>query len=166
MYDVTNPDSLRKVRDWVKELNKMLGTNNIRLAIIGNKIDLLTLGEQKCPQSNALIQEAMQFTNELMNARHYVTSAKLSQGISELFTSLSKRMVEQSKRLESSSRQVNRFAANRALRSISITDDDNSGQQDERLRRSNRNAYGSRVDLNNRPSASSSSSASTCGCWK
>lgn len=161
MYDVTNPESFKKVRDWVKELNKMLGINNIRLAIIGNKIDLLTLGEQKCPQNNALIHEAMQFTNELMNARHYLTSAKLNQGVSELFTSLSKRIIEQTAKQQSPSRETNnRFASGRSL---SMMDDQ---QADNERRMLSRKAYGSRIDLSNVNSSSNKRppTSSTCNC--
>lgn len=39
IYDVTDADSFQKVKNWVKELRKMLG-NDINLAIAGNKIDL------------------------------------------------------------------------------------------------------------------------------
>lgn len=155
MYDVTNPESLKKVRDWVKELNKMLGTNNIRLAVIGNKIDLLTLGEQKCPQNNPLIEEAMQFTNELTNARHYLTSAKLNQGISELFNSLSKRMVSQAKRLSASNHAS---ASSSVPRFLSVTNHDD--QQDDEWR-SIRKPYGSRIDLS---SNKASKQGASCSC--
>ncbi len=36
---MTDADSFQKVKNWVKELRKMLGTD-INLAIAGNKIDL------------------------------------------------------------------------------------------------------------------------------
>lgn len=39
VYDVTCADSFQKVRNWVKELRKMLG-DDISLAIAGNKTDL------------------------------------------------------------------------------------------------------------------------------
>lgn len=99
VYDVSNPESLKKVRDWVKELNKMLGVNKVRICIIGNKLDLLPAAEQRSPQTNALIREAMQYTNELVNARHHLTSAKYNLGLADLFVSLSRRMIEQHKRL-------------------------------------------------------------------
>jgi len=90
VYDVTSPDSLRKVRDWIKELNKMLGSHKVRLAIVGNKMDLI-----KDPASWPLIQEAVAMAEELLNARHYLTSAKSNEGIGEMFVSLAKRMIEQ-----------------------------------------------------------------------
>lgn len=39
VYDITDEDSFQKVKNWVKELRKMLG-NDICLVIAGNKIDL------------------------------------------------------------------------------------------------------------------------------
>lgn len=39
VYDITDQDSFQKVKNWVKELKKMLGSE-ICLTIAGNKIDL------------------------------------------------------------------------------------------------------------------------------
>lgn len=39
VYDITDEDSFQKVKNWVKELRKMLGTE-ICLVIAGNKTDL------------------------------------------------------------------------------------------------------------------------------
>lgn len=39
VYDITDEDSFQKVKSWVKELRKMLGTE-ICLIIVGNKSDL------------------------------------------------------------------------------------------------------------------------------
>ena len=39
VYDITDADSFVKVKNWVKELRKMLGAD-INLAIAGNKVDL------------------------------------------------------------------------------------------------------------------------------
>eukprot|EP01103_Thecamoeba_quadrilineata_P003308 TRINITY_DN1309_c0_g1_i2.p1 TRINITY_DN1309_c0_g1~~TRINITY_DN1309_c0_g1_i2.p1 ORF type:complete len:157 (+),score=20.88 TRINITY_DN1309_c0_g1_i2:16-486(+) len=39
VYDVTNPDTFEKAKDWVKELHQT-GANNVVIAIAGNKIDL------------------------------------------------------------------------------------------------------------------------------
>lgn len=40
VYDITDPDSFAKVKNWVKELSRMLGAENICLAVVGNKTDL------------------------------------------------------------------------------------------------------------------------------
>uniref|UniRef100_A0A8C5VJ38 Ras-related protein Rab-21 n=1 Tax=Microcebus murinus TaxID=30608 RepID=A0A8C5VJ38_MICMU len=80
VYDITDEDSFQKVKNWVKELQKMLG-NEICLCIVGNKIDL-----EK--ERYVSIQEAESYA-ESMGAKHYHTSAKQNKGIEELFLDLS-----------------------------------------------------------------------------
>lgn len=164
VYDVMNPESLQKVRDWVKELNKMLGKDNIKLAIIGNKVDLLPLVEQKSPQNNALIQEAIQFTNELQNAKHYITSAKLNQGISEMFISLSKRMVEQANRHLANRDNRSSLVRSRILKTLTVTDDrsaNSNGDVDfgDQHRRTIKG-----ININSREDGLRDNS--NCGCWR
>lgn len=125
VYDVTNPDSLTKVKDWTKELNKMEGIDKIKLSIIGNKLDLLTSFEQRAPTTNPIIQEALRFTHETINAKHYLTSAKLNQGIGDLFISLSRRMIEHHIKThnENGKRTYSRGPAWNRATSVSTTDD-------------------------------------------
>ncbi|XP_033628736.1 ras-related protein Rab-21-like [Asterias rubens] len=85
VYDITDEDSFAKVKNWVKELRKMLG-NEICLCIAGNKIDL-----EK--QRNVSVAEAESYAAQV-GAKHYLTSAKLNKGIEEMFLDLSKRMQE------------------------------------------------------------------------
>ena len=96
VYDVADPDSLSKVKTWVKELRKMLGSS-VCLAIVGNKIDLLPVNERSNPQSCPLIQEAIQYSESIsqsMNVKHYLSSAKSNFGIDETFLDLSRRMMK------------------------------------------------------------------------
>lgn len=85
VYDITDEDSFTKVKNWVKELKKMLG-NDIALCIAGNKIDL-----EK--QRNVSVAEAEAYA-ATVGAKHFHTSAKLNKGIEEMFLDLSKRMLE------------------------------------------------------------------------
>ncbi|XP_072016556.1 ras-related protein Rab-21-like [Amphiura filiformis] len=87
VYDITDEDSFTKVKNWVKELRKMLG-NDIALCIAGNKIDL-----EK--QRNVSVAEAEAYA-ATVGAKHYLTSAKLNKGIEEMFLDVSKRMLEAS----------------------------------------------------------------------
>lgn len=66
---------------WVKELRKMLG-KEITLAIAGNKMDL----KRVVP-----LEEAEAYAASV-GAKHFNTSAKLNQGIEELFLDMAKRM--------------------------------------------------------------------------
>jgi len=82
VYDVSDRDSFLKVQMWVKELRKMLGTQ-VTLAIAGNKIDL---------QRNVPLDEAEAYAKSV-GAVHFSTSAKLNQGIDDLFNDVAKRML-------------------------------------------------------------------------
>lgn len=146
----------------------MLGKDNVRLAIIGNKVDLLAANEQKNPQNNVIIREAMQFTSELMNARHYLTSAKLNQGIGEAFTSLSKRMIEQQvKRQQAASRNDETFGARsrKLMKTISVADEDRHDDNNDNYNYDGQFHGGLRssrgIDLN-----SSNQKSGSCQCWK
>lgn len=85
VYDITDEDSFQKVKNWVKELRKMLG-NDISLCIAGNKIDL-----EK--DRHVSVAEAEEYAASV-GAKHFHTSAKLSKGIDEMFLDLSKCMMD------------------------------------------------------------------------
>lgn len=85
VYDITDEDSFFKVKNWVKELKKMLG-EDIALCIAGNKIDL-----EKDRHVDASEADAYAKT---VGAKHFHTSAKLNKGIEEMFFELSKQMLE------------------------------------------------------------------------
>lgn len=130
VYDVTDPDSLSKVKTWVKELKKMLGST-VCLAIVGNKADLLPVVEQKNPTLNPLVKEAIQYAESVSqsmgnqqlpqpassqpsssssfspSAVHYLTSAKSNQGIDETFLDLTRRMVKYYEKTSSASSASN-----------------------------------------------------------
>lgn len=85
VYDITDEDSFQKVKNWVKELRKMLG-EDISLCIAGNKIDL-----EK--ERHVAVADAEAYAASV-GAKHIHTSAKLNKGIEELFLTLTKRMLE------------------------------------------------------------------------
>jgi len=85
VYDITDKDSFIRVKNWVKELRKMLGID-VALAIAGNKIDL--------EKNRVVTLEEAEAYAASVNARHYSTSAKLNKGVDELFYDLAARMIE------------------------------------------------------------------------
>ncbi|CAG9781968.1 unnamed protein product [Diatraea saccharalis] len=85
VYDITDEDSFGKVKNWVKELKKMLGSE-IVLVIAGNKIDLEH--ERTVP-----LEEAESYA-KMVGARHFYTSAKMNQGVEDLFLELTREMTE------------------------------------------------------------------------
>lgn len=84
MFDITDEDSFQKVKSWVRELKKMLGAD-ISLAIAGNKTDLER--ERTVPTATA------EDYAKLVGASYYETSAKLNDGVDELFLSLANSMI-------------------------------------------------------------------------
>lgn len=85
VYDITDAESFNKVKNWVKELRKIVG-NDIVIVIAGNKVDL-----EK--NRNVNEQEAIQYA-ESVGAAHFHTSAKANRGLDEVFNSLATKMLE------------------------------------------------------------------------
>jgi Ras-related protein Rab-21 len=85
VYDITDAESFNKVKNWVKELRKIVG-NDITIVIAGNKIDL-----EK--NRNVSEEEATKYA-ESVGATHFNCSAKANRGLDEVFTNLSQRMVD------------------------------------------------------------------------
>ncbi|XP_013189296.1 ras-related protein Rab-21 [Amyelois transitella] len=107
VYDITDEDSFGKVKNWVKELKKMLGAD-IVLFIAGNKIDLEH-------ERTVSLEEAESYAN-MVGAKHFYTSAKLNQGVEDLFLDLTQEMVE---RFENNSQTD----ANRSSRVLVVDDE-------------------------------------------
>ncbi|CAG2168347.1 unnamed protein product [Oppiella nova] len=97
VYDVSDADSLSKVKSWVKELRKIRG-NHVVLAIVGNKTDLLSPQQQHNIADNEIIAEAQKYSQSV-NANHYCTSAKTNKGIDDLFLDLTHKMLAQNQLL-------------------------------------------------------------------
>jgi len=85
VYDITDADSFNKVKQWVKELRKMVG-NDIQIAVAGNKYDL---------EKNRTVsqEEAIKFVQSV-GGTHHNTSAKTNKGINEMFLDITKRILE------------------------------------------------------------------------
>jgi Ras-related protein Rab-21 len=86
VYDVTDRDSFTKVRNWVKELRKIIG-KNIVLVIAGNKCDL-----EKHRQVEE--QEAIEYA-ESVGAIHILCSAKTGKNVEQAFLEVTKGMIQQ-----------------------------------------------------------------------
>lgn len=117
VYDITDEDSFQKVKNWVKELRKMLG-DDVCLCIAGNKTDLEK--DRAVP-----VSEAESFAASV-NAKHFHTSAKMNRGIEELFLELTKRMIEVA---ESNDRASSLGRAGNQRRNVVIVDDEPQPQK-------------------------------------
>ncbi|XKL63605.1 hypothetical protein PGB90_005969 [Kerria lacca] len=104
------------VKNWVKELKKMLG-NEICIVIVGNKIDL-----EK--DRTVSLELAEQYAKQV-EAEHYLVSAKLNRGIEELFLQLTQKMLQKAE--EQSRAKENAINRGGSLRgNIVIINDEDS----------------------------------------
>jgi len=87
VYDITDRESFNKVKNWVKELRKIVG-KNIVLVIAGNKADL----EKQRQVDDA---EAKDYAASV-GAHHLLCSAKTGKSVEEVFLELTKGMLKQS----------------------------------------------------------------------
>ncbi|KAL1516586.1 hypothetical protein ABEB36_000482 [Hypothenemus hampei] len=104
VYDITDQDSFQKVKTWVKELRKMLG-QEVSLAIVGNKIDL----------------EKDRYASKV-GAQHFFTSAKLNDGVEEMFLSLAKEMIQKNEEKQSHGNLSRQNSLRRNM--LVVTDDE------------------------------------------
>ena len=86
VYDITDRDSFSKVRNWVKELRKIVG-KDIVLMIAGNKEDL-----EKKRQVD--VKEAEEYARSV-GAEHMLVSAKTGRNVEQVFLELTKQMQKQ-----------------------------------------------------------------------
>ncbi|TYZ59561.1 hypothetical protein PybrP1_011639 [[Pythium] brassicae (nom. inval.)] len=87
VYDITDDESFKKVRTWVRELRRIVG-EDIDIAIAGNKLDL--------QRSRKVDEDEARRYAESVGASHFNTSAKLNRGLEDVFVDLTKRMLGRS----------------------------------------------------------------------
>ncbi|XP_068247206.1 ras-related protein Rab-21 [Palaemon carinicauda] len=112
VYDITDEDSFQKVKNWVRELRRMLG-NDICLVIAGNKLDL-----QK--DRHVQLEEAEEYAKEV-GAFHVQASAKENKGVEELFLELTHRMLESA--IANDQQRVNALTRGNNSSNLQIVDD-------------------------------------------
>ncbi|XP_035214837.1 ras-related protein Rab-21-like [Stegodyphus dumicola] len=118
VYDITDEDSFKKVKNWVKELRKMLG-DDVCLCIAGNKTDLEK--DRAVPVGEAEAYAAS------VRAKHFSTSAKQNRGIEEMFLDLTRRMIEISEANDHRANSLGRVGNQR--RNVVIVDDEPQQQR-------------------------------------
>jgi len=88
VYDITDEDSFQKVRNWVKELRKMLG-GDIPIVIAGNKADM--------EKNRHVKEEDAEAYAQTVGATYIETSARLNRNVEQVFLELTKKMLNHSK---------------------------------------------------------------------
>jgi Ras-related protein Rab-21 len=121
VYDITDGDSLDRVKKWVQEL-KNHASDKIVIAIAGNKIDLEKRRHVKKVDALALAKS--------VGAKHFDTSAKLNKGLQEAFLHLAKGLIDAKKKessggggLDATGGGRGRGGRNRQSRTIRIRED-------------------------------------------
>ncbi|OXU26246.1 ras-related protein Rab-21 [Nasonia vitripennis] len=118
VYDITDEETFKKVKNWVKELKKMLGSD-ICLAIAGNKVDL-----EK--ERNVTIEEAEEYAKQV-GAVHFHTSAKQNLNVEEMFLDLTRRMMQHADQQE----QKSTLTRNNSTRRNVVVVEDESAEQNQ-----------------------------------
>jgi small GTP-binding protein len=86
VFDVTNPQTLIDIVDWVRSFRKAVGTD-IPLILLGNKIDL---------DRQVEISEAQDLAKEL-NCEYLETSAKSGENVEATFEKIARVCIDKSK---------------------------------------------------------------------
>ena len=84
VYDITNSDSFEQTKSWVEELKSNLD-DMIILVVVGNKKDLSEIRAVS-------YKEGREYA-ESISALFFETSAKLNEGIEEIFLEISKKLL-------------------------------------------------------------------------
>eukprot|EP01105_Mastigella_eilhardi_P008295 TRINITY_DN2021_c0_g1_i2.p1 TRINITY_DN2021_c0_g1~~TRINITY_DN2021_c0_g1_i2.p1 ORF type:complete len:163 (-),score=54.19 TRINITY_DN2021_c0_g1_i2:80-568(-) len=85
VYDVCNPTSFEKVKDWFQEL-KTSTQDNVVLTLVGNKTDLAAVRKVSTQQGQSLAEE--------FHVKHFETSAKCDENVTTLFATLARDIVQ------------------------------------------------------------------------
>ncbi|CAJ1024739.1 ADP-ribosylation factor family/Gtr1/RagA G protein conserved region [Leishmania shawi] len=86
VYDVTDADTLRKVRTWAKELYAVVGEGNIQLVLCGNKADASPTEREVSEGEGAAMAAELK-------AAHFFASAKTGQNVAEVFSAIATQVV-------------------------------------------------------------------------
>ncbi|XP_055304175.1 ras-related protein Rab-21 [Sitodiplosis mosellana] len=121
VYDITDEDSFQKVKNWVKELKKMLGSE-IVLTIVGNKIDL--------NKDRTVPFETAEGYAQSVGAMHFETSAKNNVGVEDLFLGLTNMMIEAYDAKRNQENALNRSNSFRRPNTIIVADEEDEHDGD------------------------------------
>lgn len=90
VYDVTQPDSLLKARNWVDELKDKVGQSDLVIFLVGNKVDIV---QEDASRRAVQTDEASQYAQD-QNLLFTEVSAKTGEQIKETFQQIGARLYE------------------------------------------------------------------------
>jgi GTPase SAR1 family protein len=85
VYDLTNPESLRRAKMWVRELRQVNGNDTV-IGLAGNKADLVAGNKRQID-----IREVAEYAEE-HGLIHMETSARRGDNVTEIFMSVAKQV--------------------------------------------------------------------------
>jgi Ras-related protein Rab-5C len=83
MYDITQPDSLVRAREWVAELSVKFPDKSCRLVLVGNKSDLGEVSERMADMAREVVRDHTDHDSDPI--QHMLVSAKTGDGVERLF---------------------------------------------------------------------------------
>jgi Ras-related protein Rab-5C len=83
VYDITQPDSLVRAREWVAELHGKLPEGSCRLVLVGNKSDMGTVSEHMADMAGEVVRDHTDHDSDPI--QHMLVSAKTGDGVERLF---------------------------------------------------------------------------------
>ena len=90
VFDLTNFDTMNKIRDWYNQIKNNTSSNDIGLVLVANKSDL------KREVSN---EECLNLSKEL-NIQLYETSALTGEGVNEIFEYITQEIISKKNYLD------------------------------------------------------------------
>ena len=90
VFDLTNFDTMNKIRDWYNQIKNNTSSNDIGLVLVANKSDL------KREVSN---EECLNLSKEL-NIQFYETSALTGEGVNEIFEYITQEIISKKNYLD------------------------------------------------------------------
>lgn len=90
-YDVTNGESFANTKRWIEEVKNNCGDDGVPIVLVGNKCD----SENKCVTYNDQEEYA-----KLMKLKFFETSAKENINVDEVFTELTKLILDRQERVK------------------------------------------------------------------
>ena len=90
VYDVTFPQSFEAAKTWVKDLKENSNVDDMVLAIVGNKVDMM---ENYAVQ----LQEVHEFATSVGAEIVKETSARDNNGVNEVFQRVASKLIKKSK---------------------------------------------------------------------
>jgi Ras-related protein Rab-1A len=108
VYDVTDKTSFENVKNWMQEIDKF-ANDNVQILVVGNKAD--------CEERRKVSKEQGEELAKMYNLHFMESSAKTGLKVDEIFTTISKEILQSQQKSSKTSEQK---PNNRKLLTVNI----------------------------------------------